>query len=103
MLHAYAAVPQRAARTADPHRARVPAVGRCVRKRLGQARNQVAALQAAPPDDYPDRRAAVYWEKLRYPFRWTDILSTLDAITQVGIGREDQQARAAFEWLAQRQ
>ena len=55
------------------------------------------------PDAYPDRRAAVYWEKLRYPFRWTDIVSALDAITQVGIGREDQQVQAALQWLAQHQ
>ena len=52
---------------------------------------------------YPDRRDASCWEKLRYPFRWTDIFSALDSIMRVGIGPGDYQVRAALEWLATRQ
>lgn len=55
------------------------------------------------PDRYPDRRAASYWEKLRYPFRWTDIVSALDAITLVGARHEHPAIAGALAWLNDRQ
>jgi hypothetical protein len=55
------------------------------------------------PDTYPDRRAAAYWEKLRFPFRWTDIASALDAMLLVGIDIHTPAIARALAWLTERQ
>jgi hypothetical protein len=36
-------------------------------------------------DKYTDRQGVEYWTKFTYPYHWTDILSTLDTLTQLGI------------------
>jgi hypothetical protein len=36
-------------------------------------------------DKYSDRRGIEYWTKFTFPYHWTDILSTLDTLTQLGI------------------
>lgn len=54
-------------------------------------------------DLYPDRRAADNWAKFRYPFRWTDVVSALDAMLLVGIGADDPAVSQALEWLVDRQ
>ena len=36
-------------------------------------------------DMYPDRIGAEYWTKFTYPYHWTDILSTIDTLTFLGI------------------
>jgi hypothetical protein len=36
-------------------------------------------------DKYSDRQGGEYWTKFTYPYHWTDILSTLDTLTLLGI------------------
>jgi hypothetical protein len=36
-------------------------------------------------DKYSDRRGIEYWTKFTYPYHWTDILSTIDTLTLLGI------------------
>jgi hypothetical protein len=36
-------------------------------------------------DKYPDRVGVEYWTKFTYPYHWTDILSTIDTLTLLGI------------------
>ncbi len=36
-------------------------------------------------DKYSDRMGVEYWTKFTYPYHWTDILSTLDTLTQLEI------------------
>ena len=36
-------------------------------------------------DKYPDRKGIEYWTKFTYPYHWTDILSTIDTLTLLGI------------------
>ncbi len=55
------------------------------------------------PDRYPDRRDADYWNKLRYPFRWTDVLSALDSITLVGLSIENDNVADGLRWLEAQQ
>jgi hypothetical protein len=55
------------------------------------------------PDTYADRRAPEFWTKLVYPFRWTDVLSSLDALSQLGIGRNDANVARAVTWLVSQQ
>ena len=51
------------------------------------------------PDPYPDRKAASFWEKIRYPFWWTDILSALDSLWWLGFRREDSDIQCGLDWL----
>jgi hypothetical protein len=51
------------------------------------------------PDPYPDRKAASFWEKIRYPFWWTDILSALDSLWWLGFSREDPDIEGGLHWL----
>jgi hypothetical protein len=60
---------------------------------------QLLAARFFQSDAYPDRRASAYWTKLAYPFRWTDVLSSLDALSQLGIGCEDRNVADAVSWL----
>lgn len=50
-------------------------------------------------DPYPDRQAASYWEKIRYPFWWTDILSALDSLWWLGFSGEDVDIQKGLDWL----
>jgi len=36
-------------------------------------------------DKYSDRADVEYWTKFTYPYHWTDILSTIDTLTMLGI------------------
>jgi hypothetical protein len=36
-------------------------------------------------DKYSDRRGVEYWTKFTFPYHWTDILSTIDTLTLLGI------------------
>jgi hypothetical protein len=36
-------------------------------------------------DKYTDRRGVEYWTKFTFPYHWTDILSTIDTLTLLGI------------------
>jgi len=51
------------------------------------------------PDPYPDRKAASFWEKIRYPFWWTDILSALDSLWRLGLSADDGDIRRGVDWL----
>lgn len=55
------------------------------------------------PDRYADRRSADFWEKLTYPFWFTDILSALDSLSLLGFSSNDHQIRAALDWLVEKQ
>ena len=36
-------------------------------------------------DKYPDRVGVEYWTKFTFPYHWTDVLSTIDTLTLLGI------------------
>ena len=55
------------------------------------------------PDCYPDHRAASHWEMLRYPFRWTDLVSSLDSVAHVGLDAADPHVGAGLRWLVDHQ
>jgi hypothetical protein len=50
-------------------------------------------------DKYSDRRTADFWEKLRYPFWFTDILSALDSLSLMGYSAEDGDIKVGLDWL----
>lgn len=55
------------------------------------------------PDKYEDRQLSSYWEDLTYPFWATDILSSLDSLSKIGLGLENEKIRTALEWLIGKQ
>ena len=54
-------------------------------------------------DVYADRRTPSCWESVSYPFCWTDILSSLDTVSKLGIGRSDANVRKGLDWLRSKQ
>jgi len=55
------------------------------------------------PDTYEDRMLATFWEEITYPFWATDILSSLDALSRIGFGWEEDNILAALLWLRKKQ
>jgi hypothetical protein len=54
-------------------------------------------------DKYSDRQGVQYWTKFTYPYHWTDILSTLDTLTRIGI-KNHSKVTEIHEWFdAQKQ
>ncbi|MFC2165575.1 prenyltransferase/squalene oxidase repeat-containing protein [Acidobacteriota bacterium] len=54
-------------------------------------------------DSYEDRRHASYWKEITYPFWATDILSSLDALSQAGFSPENNGIKKALNWLISKQ
>ena len=74
-------------------------------RRRAETRRAAALLATRffMPDPYPDRKAASYWTKFAFPFRWTDLVSALDAIGLTGRGAADSHVADALAWLARHQ
>ena len=54
-------------------------------------------------DRYDDHKSPAYWTKLTFPFRWTDVVSSLDVISQIGLGRDDPDVARGIAWLVEHQ
>jgi Squalene-hopene cyclase C-terminal domain len=54
-------------------------------------------------DGYPDRHSPTFWTSFSYPFWFTDLLSALDSLSQLGFEEEDPQVGKGLEWFASRQ
>lgn len=54
-------------------------------------------------DSYPDRKAPQFWEKVSFPFWFTDVVSALDSLSLLGFRADDQEISNALNWLAGRQ
>ena len=74
-------------------------------------RNNLHAIRAGgllksrffQPDKYPDRKASSFWTGFSHPFWFTDLLSSLDSLSQLGFSREDKDIRKALDWFVERQ
>jgi len=64
-------------------------------------RNNLQAVRAGgllksrffQPDKYPDRKASSFWTGFSHPFWFTDLLSSLDSLSQLGFSSEDKDIR----------
>jgi prenyltransferase beta subunit len=54
-------------------------------------------------DIYPDRNTPEYWERVSFPFWFTDIVAALDSLSLLGFTRWNQAIDNALSWLKQRQ
>jgi hypothetical protein len=55
------------------------------------------------PDRYSDRGRRDFWTKFSFPFWFTDLVSSLDSLSLIGIGPENEQVDMAIEWFRSRQ
>jgi len=76
---------------------------RYARTREASAAGELLLSRFFKPDVYPDRQAADFWTKFSYPFWFTDILSSLDALSLLGFPADDRRIEEAIRWLAARQ
>jgi hypothetical protein len=54
-------------------------------------------------DFYPDRNTPKYWERVSFPFWFTDIVSALDSLSVMGFTRDNSHIDNALNWLKSRQ
>ncbi len=52
---------------------------------------------------YPGRQDVKYWTRFTFPFWFTDLLSALDSLSQIGIDGGDKQIERGLDWLKERQ
>lgn len=64
---------------------------------------ELLATRFLQPDRYPDRKAPSYWEILAEPRFYTDVLDALDAVTAIGLGKENSGVRTAEAYIRSRQ
>jgi hypothetical protein len=69
--------------------------------RSAEARHagELLAARLSRKDAYGDRGDASYWERVSFPFWFTDIVSALDSLSRLGFGRDVPTIRAALERL----
>lgn len=54
-------------------------------------------------DSYNDHQAAAYWTRFQYPFWWTDLLSTLTLLEQLGFTSKDADIQRGLFWFVDNQ
>jgi hypothetical protein len=50
-------------------------------------------------DTYPDRQTPDFWDRVRFPFWFTDIVSALDSLSLMGFTKENPNIYDALNWL----
>jgi hypothetical protein len=53
--------------------------------------------------EYPGRQSVDFWTKFSYPFWFTDLLSSLDSLSLIGIPIENPHINLARQWFIERQ
>jgi hypothetical protein len=54
-------------------------------------------------DNSPSYKAVDHWVNFKYPFFWTDLVSALDSVSLIGIGKDDGDVQKALTWLSDNQ
>ena len=67
------------------------------RKRVKDA-GMLLADRVFTRDKYSDRMGVEYWTKFSYPYHWTDILSTIDTLSLLGI-KNQTKIKEIKEWF----
>jgi hypothetical protein len=73
---------------ADPRRGRSSQVQRA---------GELLASRLYTTDHYSDRGDASYWERVSFPFWFTDIVSALDTLSRLHVSAQHPHVRAAFQ------
>lgn len=67
---------------------------------------EAAELQATrvfKADNYTDRKAPEFWTRFSFPFWFTDVLSTLDSLSKLGLSTDNPQIREGVDWFIEHQ
>ncbi|AXV40284.1 hypothetical protein [Methanobacterium sp. BAmetb5] len=73
--------------------------------RKSEETKKVAHLLASrlfQADKYPDRKGREYWERVSYPFWFTDIVSTMDSLSLIGI-KDNPNIQEGLKFLIEKQ
>lgn len=73
--------------------------------RKSEETKKVAYLLASrlfQADKYPDRKGREYWERVSYPFWFTDIVSTMDSLSLIGI-KDNPNIQEGLKFLIEKQ
>lgn len=54
-------------------------------------------------DPYPDRRAPSFWTSFSFPFWFTDLLSSLDSLSLIGLDPNDPDIQIGLNWFVSKQ
>ena len=60
---------------------------------------ELLASRIFKADSYTDRKAPEYWTRFSFPFWFTDLLSTLDSLSRLGLSVDHPQIREGVEWF----
>jgi hypothetical protein len=64
---------------------------------------ELLASRLYKQDRYPDRRDASYWERVSFPFWFTDVVSVLDTLSRLGVPHQSAPIHGALERLRELQ
>jgi len=64
---------------------------------------ELLASRIFKADAYTDRKAPEYWTRFSFPFWFTDLLSTLDSLSKLGISVDEPQIREGVDWFIENQ
>ncbi len=64
---------------------------------------ELLASRFFKPDKYPDRKTVDYWFRVSFPFWFTDIVSSLDTLSNLGFTPSHPQIELALRTLRERQ
>lgn len=71
-------------------------------ERVQQAANWLAA-RFFKADHYPDRRAPEYWLRFSFPYWFTDLISALDSLAQLGYSPDQANVQHGLAWFIDNQ
>jgi hypothetical protein len=54
-------------------------------------------------DKYPDRKDQKYWERVSYPFWFTDIISAMDSLSLIDIKMDNHHIQDGLDFLIKKQ
>jgi len=54
-------------------------------------------------DKYPDRKDKKYWERVSYPFWFTDIISAMDSLSLIEIKKSNPHIQDGLDFLIKKQ
>ncbi|GAB6055863.1 hypothetical protein JCM15415_11790 [Methanobacterium movens] len=55
------------------------------------------------PDKYPDRKSKDFWERVSFPFLYTQIVAALDSLYYLGFSKSKPEIKNALNFLRQKQ
>lgn len=64
---------------------------------------ELLATRIFKADSYTDRKAPEFWTRFSFPFWFTDLLSTLDSLSRLGLTVDQPQIREGVDWFIEHQ